>query len=103
MERYCSTGQSPQRALAPTEEEGRNFILFITSGICGTLPSTKSPRVLFNLLLVSWRSGCFFFLSRVLRRVFVMNPYETFASELEDEIFDNGGRFGIVSSGHLGC
>jgi hypothetical protein len=21
MERYCSTGQSPQRALAPTEEE----------------------------------------------------------------------------------
>jgi len=22
MERYCSTGQSPQRAVAPTEEEG---------------------------------------------------------------------------------
>ena len=22
MERYCSTGQSPQRAAAPTEEEG---------------------------------------------------------------------------------
>ena len=25
MERYCSTGQSPQRAVAPTEEEGICF------------------------------------------------------------------------------
>ena len=25
MERYCSTGQSPQRAVAPTEEELVNF------------------------------------------------------------------------------
>jgi hypothetical protein len=29
------------------------------------------------------------FLSRVLRRVFVMNPYETFAAKLDDEISDN--------------
>jgi hypothetical protein len=25
MERYCSTGQSPQRAVAPTEEEEYSF------------------------------------------------------------------------------
>jgi len=27
MERYCSTGQSPQRAVAPTEEEEEEVIL----------------------------------------------------------------------------
>jgi len=26
MERYCSTGQSPQRAVAPTEEEEEVYI-----------------------------------------------------------------------------
>ena len=26
MERYCSTGQSPQRAVAPKEEEEEEFI-----------------------------------------------------------------------------
>jgi hypothetical protein len=32
MERYCSTGQSPQRAVAPTEEEEeltRSELLFL--------------------------------------------------------------------------
>jgi len=32
MERYCSTGQSPQQAVAPTEEEEMNrgfYILFM--------------------------------------------------------------------------
>jgi len=32
MERYCSTGQSPQRAVAPTEEEeviGNNILFLI--------------------------------------------------------------------------
>jgi hypothetical protein len=28
MERYCSTGQSPQRAVAPTEEEEEYLKIF---------------------------------------------------------------------------
>ena len=33
MERYCSTGQSPQRAVAPTEEEEEYYFL-----LCATAP-----------------------------------------------------------------
>ena len=29
MERYCSTGQSPQRAVAPTEEEEEYIYIYI--------------------------------------------------------------------------
>jgi len=30
MERYCSKGQSPQRAVAPTEEEAEIFLVIIS-------------------------------------------------------------------------
>jgi len=33
MERYCSTGQSPQRAVAPTEEEEEGCICYIEGRI----------------------------------------------------------------------
>jgi len=29
MERYCSTGQSPQRAVAPTEEEKEEVVVVV--------------------------------------------------------------------------
>jgi hypothetical protein len=36
MERYCSTGQSPQRAVAPTEEEeGKTVVLVDAMKACG--------------------------------------------------------------------
>jgi hypothetical protein len=30
MESYCSTGQSPQRAVAPTEEEEEEYVTMTT-------------------------------------------------------------------------
>jgi hypothetical protein len=36
IERYCSTGQSPQRAVAPTEEEEEEIVYI--DGIIVTMP-----------------------------------------------------------------
>ena len=40
MERYCSTGQSPQRAVAPTEEEDEEEEeeIILSSVACLTVP-----------------------------------------------------------------
>ena len=40
MERYCSTGQSPQRAVAPTEEE--EYILIVC--VCMATVTEDFPR-----------------------------------------------------------
>jgi hypothetical protein len=42
MERYCSTGQSPQRAVAPTDEEEEVFMWFRIT----TRHADKKSRVL---------------------------------------------------------
>jgi len=38
MESYCSTGQSPLRAVAPTEEE--EYRAFVIEVFCGTVKET---------------------------------------------------------------
>ena len=47
MERYCSTGQSPQRAVAPTEEEEMPSIFFSILTDFGFSPHifTKVPNI----------------------------------------------------------
>jgi hypothetical protein len=46
MERYCSTGQSPQRAVAPTEEEeATSIIAFINALLGAKLNVVHSPTV----------------------------------------------------------
>jgi len=47
MERYCSTGQSPQRAVAPTEEE--------EDGIATTRPSAAAATQ--DRVSRSWAEG----------------------------------------------
>jgi hypothetical protein len=44
MERYCSTGQSPQRAVAPTEEE-EEYIYIYKVQLKSTLQQTENFSV----------------------------------------------------------
>jgi hypothetical protein len=45
MEGYCSTGQSPQRAVAPMEEEEEFIYLFIYYIFSDTVGHTKQCRL----------------------------------------------------------
>jgi hypothetical protein len=56
MERYCSTGQSPERAVAPTEEEEKEEECTLTNSM-KQIPSLEAntssahqeiPRILWN-------------------------------------------------------
>jgi hypothetical protein len=58
MERYCSTGQSPQRAVAPTEEEeeeeAKMFQLFTSAvrGMKGPTIGMKASIVIIHMVKV---------------------------------------------------
>jgi len=53
MERYCSTGQSPQRAVAPTEEDMLNANM-ISASLVITHMCTDNQR---NRINVHWPNG----------------------------------------------
>jgi len=74
MERYCSTGQSPQRAVAPTEEEEeeaiewRNvkkiefygFIYFRLGTIAGTYANSSQQLFAVKYEVLSEKKGALF-------------------------------------------
>ena len=43
MERYCSTGQSPQRAVAPTEEEEIYPVPMMNDNLLQTIRNELTP------------------------------------------------------------
>jgi len=53
MERYCSTGQSPQRAVAPTEEEGTSLRHLKYFSTIENLFQKKNPHQNYNVIAIS--------------------------------------------------